>query len=146
QTVGATADGYLPADSVQFNLGDSEELRRVDLTLHRGQRMNVDLVDSHGVPVANAIVIGTLDGGVTSRGASDANGRATFQLSPAGSPVLFVIPTGGSFAIRRVTTLDRDLPALRILVPEAAASLELKTETTEHKAVRDVHFLVRYDG
>jgi hypothetical protein len=146
QTVGATAEGYLPADSVEFNLGDSEELRRVDLTLHRGQRMNVDVVDGHGVPVANAIVIVTLDSAVTSRGTSDSNGHAALQLSPAGSPVLFVIPTGGSFAIHRVTTLDRDLPALRIVIPEPAASLELKTETTEHKAVRDVHFLVRYDG
>ena len=41
---------------------------------------------------------------------------------------------------------QRDLPAMRIVIPDPAALLELKTETTEHKSVRDVHFLVRYDG
>ena len=146
QTVSASADGYLPATAVQFRLGENEELRRADFTLHRGQRMSVDVVDNHGVPIANAIVVATLDNAVTGRVSTDANGRAALQLAPSGSPVLFVIPASGSFAIHRVTTIDRDLPVVRVMVADGTASLDVKTETTEHQPVRDVHFLVRYDG
>src|SRR5262249_55950879 len=55
-------------------------------------------------------------------------------------------PAGGSFAIHRVSPVDRDSVVIRVNVSEPVASLELKTETTEHKPVRDVQFMVRYDG
>jgi len=146
QSVGATADGYLPSDAVEFRLVENEEARRADLTLHRGKRASVDVIDHRGVPIARAAVIATLDGAALARSVSDENGRAEIQLPASGSPVLFVIPAGGSFAVHRVTSIDRDSSVVRINVGEPSASLELKTETTDHRPVRDVNFLVRYDG
>jgi len=146
QTLIAEADGFLPSDPAQFQLVENEELRRADLTLHRGKRMSIDIVDRRGVPIAGAALVAMLDAAMLARALSDGNGHAEVQLPVSGSPVMFVFPSTGSFAIHRVTSVDRDASAIRINVPEPAASLELKTETTEHKPVRDVYFLVRYDG
>jgi hypothetical protein len=146
QTVTAAADGYLPSDASQFRLVENENLRRVDLTLHRGVMTNVEVVDCRGVPLAGASIVAALGNAMIGRAISDSGGRASVQLSVSGSSVLFVVPASGSFAIHRVSAMDREQPSMRIAVPDPAASLELKTETTEHQPVRDVHFLVRYDG
>ena len=146
QTIVAEADGYLPSDPTQFQLVENEDLRRADLTLHRGKRMAIDVVDRRGVPIAGAPLVAMLDSAMLTRALTDGNGRAEVQLPTAGSPVMFVFPSSGSFAIHRVTSADRDASAMRINVPDAVASLELKTETTDHRPVRDVYFLVRYDG
>jgi carboxypeptidase family protein len=146
QSIMAEADGYLPSDATQFQMVENEELRRADLMLRRGKRVAIDIVDRRGAPVAGAAVVAMLDSAMLARALSDGNGRAEVQLPPSGSPVMFVFPSTGSFAIHRVTSVDRDSSAIRINVPEPVASLELKTETTEHKPVRDVYFLVRYDG
>ena len=146
QTVSAAADGYLPSDASQFRLVENENVRRADLTLHRGVLTNVDVVDSRGIPLAGASIVAALGNAMTGRVTSDSAGRASVQLPASGLPILFVVPPSGSFAIHRVTAIDRDRPSIRIAVPDPAASLELRTETTEHQPVRDVHFLVRYDG
>ena len=146
QTIVAEADGYLPSDPTQFQLVENEDLRRADVTLHRGKRITVDVVDRRGVPIAGAPLIAMVDGAILTRASTDGNGRADVQVPASGSPVMFVFPSTGSFAIHRITSVDRDASAIRINVPEPAASLELRTETTEHRPVRDVYFLVRYDG
>jgi len=146
QTVSAAADGYLPSDASQFRLVENENVRRVDLTLHRGVQSSVEVVDGRGIPLAGAIIVVASANTITGRATSNDEGRASVQLPASGASVLFVLPASGSFAIRRVTAIDRDPPTIRIAVRDPAASLDLKTETTEHQPVRDVHFLVRYDG
>src|SRR5205814_10305984 len=108
--------------------------------------MAIDVRGRQGLPIAGAALIAMLDSSMLTRALSDGNGRIELQLPESGSPVIFVFPSSGSFAIHRVTSVDRDSSAIRINIPEAVASLELKTETTDHKPVRDVNFLVRYDG
>lgn len=146
QTVAAQAEGYLPSDSVAFRLVESETGRNVDVTLRRGARKSVEVVDARGVPLPNSTVLESVNNILINMSKAGGDGSVEVQLPAAVSPVLFVIPPNGSFAIHRVSTIERDSASIRILVPDATASLELKTETTEHQPVRDVHFLVRYDG
>jgi hypothetical protein len=146
QSVAAAADGYMPSEPTEFRFLDTDTGRRVDLTLHRGHSKSVEIVDARGLPLPGAMIFESVGDRLVNTFSSGATGRAEVQFPPLESAVLLVAPAGGSFAVHRVTGADRDMPSIRIVVPDPAASLDLKTETTEHQPIRDVHFLVRYDG
>jgi hypothetical protein len=146
QSVAAAADGYMPSDPTEFRFLDTDTGRSVDLTLHRGHIKSVEIVDARGLPLPGAVIFECVGDRLVNTFSGGATGRAEVQLPPLESTVLLVVPASGSFAVHRVTSVDRDLSSIRIVVPDPAASLDLKTETTEHQPIRDVHFLVRYDG
>jgi hypothetical protein len=146
QSLSASADNYLPADDTTFALSPTDVGRSVDLRLKRGAAVHVAIVDQRGTPLANAEVFETADNALLAVTRTSPAGEADLSVPAAGSAVVIVAPVTGSFAIRRVGSADRDAGSVRIAVPDPAASLELRTETTEHASVRGVHFLVRYDG
>ena len=146
QTVSSEAEGYLPSDAQRFRTAESDAARSVDLILRRGQSKRVNIVDARGLSLANAVIFEMVGDRLLNVFSCDATGQADVQLPAAENPVLLAVPPSGSFAVHRVTSVDRDLTSIRIVVPDPIATLDLKTETTDHQPVRGVHFLVRYDG
>lgn len=146
QTLTAEADGYLPSDTAQFRVLESEVVHAADLTVRHGQTKNVEIVDRRGIPLPNAALLEVVDNVLVSSVASGGDGRAAVQVPASGSAILFIVPVTGSFAVHRISAIDRDSKSIRVAVSDPTAVLSLKTETTEHEAVRGVHFLVRYEG
>lgn len=147
QSLSASAEHYLPSDETTFALSQTDIGRSVDLKLKRGTAIHLAVVDQRGVPLPNSEIFETVDNALLALLRTSPSGEADVSVpTTAGSVVLIVAPPTGSFAIRRAGSADREAGSLRIVVPDPAASLELRTETSEHTSVRGVHFLVRYDG
>jgi hypothetical protein len=146
QVVSATAADYLPSQPVSFRLLPTDAGRRVDLAVKRGGVLRLQVVDGRNVPLPAATVFETLDNRLLSVVRTSASGEAEVRMPANASVVLIVVPDAGSFAIRRLGSADREAGSARVVVPDPAASLELRTETSDHAPVRDVHFLVRYEG
>jgi hypothetical protein len=136
----------MPSSPSEFRFLDTDTGRRVDLTLHRGALKSVEIVDARGLPLSGAVIFESVGDRLVNTFSSDATGRAEVQFPPSDAAVLLVVPRSGSFVFHRVTAVDRAAASIRIRVPDPAASLDLKTETTEHQPIRDIYFLVRYDG
>ena len=147
QSLSASAENYLPSDETTFALSQTDVGRSIDLKLKRGTTLHLMVADQRGVPLPNTEVFETVDNALLAMLRTSPSGEADVSVpTSAGSVVLIVAPVTGSFAIRRAGSADREAGSLRIVVPDPIASLELRTETTEHASVRGVHFLVRYDG
>jgi Carboxypeptidase regulatory-like domain len=135
-TINVDAAGFLRPEPIAAGDGD------VRIVLERGLVREVRVVAVDGKPIAGAAVICATSGAMRSSGITNEQGRAKVA-TPAGTATLFAIPKEGSFAIRRVGSEER---SVRIDVPEAAASLEVATLTTDGTPVPDVSLLVRYNG
>jgi hypothetical protein len=146
QTLTATAEKYLPSEPVAFALAPTDTEHHADLRLRRGTAIRVSVVDRNGVPYPMAVLFESVDNVVVNTLETDASGNADVKMPENGSVVLIAVPASGSFAIRRIGAADREARAVRVKVAEGTAILEIKSERVDHVPVRDVQFLVRYDG
>jgi len=146
QTLTATAEKYLPSEPVAFALAPTDTEHHADLRLRRGTAIHVSVVDRNGVPYPMAVLFESVDNVVVNTSETDASGNADVKIPENGSVVLIAVPASGSFAVRRIGAADREARAVRVKVAEGTAMLEIKSERVDHVPVRDVQFMVRYDG
>jgi hypothetical protein len=147
QTLTATADKYLPSEPVAFALSPTDMEHVTELRLKKGTSMRVSVVDRNGVPYPRAIVFEAVDNVLVNTLETGPSGDVEVKMPENGGPVVLIaVPASGSFGVRRIGAADREAHAVRINVADGRATLEIKSERADHVPVRDVHFLVRYDG
>lgn len=146
QTLTATADQFLPSEPVAFALSPTDTEHPADLRLKRGTSIRVSVVDRNDVPYPMAVLFEAVDNVVVNTLETDGSGNAVVKMPENGSVVLIAVPASGSFAVRRIGAPDREAGAVRVKVADGTATLQIKSERADHVPVRDVHFMLRYDG
>jgi hypothetical protein len=141
QLVNVTAPGYLLRDSERF----TDDLK---VTLSQGYPRDLVIEQSDGTPVRGAEAFCVTNGRVRSRAFSGTDGHVTIA-TPADAPsTVYVIPSDGSFAIRRfrapMDEVSSDPVTVRLAPPRS--SLRMRTLTTAGATVPNVKLLLRYDG
>lgn len=142
QVLNVTAPGYLLRDSERLTTDD------VKVTLSQGYPRDLVIEQSDGAPVRGAEAVCVTGGRVRAKAFSGADGRVTIA-TPADAPsTVYVIPSDGSFAIRRfrapLDEVSSDPVTVRVAPP--TSSLRVRTLTTRDTTVPDVNLLLRYDG
>jgi hypothetical protein len=135
------AEKRLRPDPLQFDLDGAR--RDVVIKLSNGQRRDVEVVDAHGDPVANAKVLCVTGAEIRATSTTDEKGVAGID-TPQDASLLYVVPKDGSFATRRLVAADPDRVRLRI--PSGGAAIELVAKTVEGAAVPEVAFMMRFNG
>jgi Carboxypeptidase regulatory-like domain len=147
QTLTASADQFLPGEPVAFSLSTTEADHFAELRLRKGTSIRVSVVDRHGVPYPNAVLFESVDNVLVNTLETGPSGDVDVKLPDGGGSILLIaVPISGSFAVRRIGAADREARTVRINVSDGTGAMEIKSETTDHVPIRDVHFLVRYDG
>jgi hypothetical protein len=141
QLVSVTAPGYLLRDSERF----TDDLK---VTLSQGYPRDLVIEQSDGTAVRGAEALCVTNGRVRSRAFSGIDGHVTIA-TPADAPsTVYVIPSDGSFAIRRfrapMDEVSSDPVTVRLAPPRS--SLRVRTLTTAGATVPNVKLLLRYDG
>lgn len=142
QLVNVTAPGYLLRDSQKLTTDD------VKITLSQGYPRDLVIEQRDGAPVRGAEVLCVANGKARAKAFSGADGRVTIA-TPADAPsTVYVIPSDGSFAIRRfrapMDEVSSDPVTVRVAPP--TSSLRVRTLTTEGATVPNVNLLLRYNG
>lgn len=141
QMVNVTAPGYLLRDSERF----TDDLK---VTLSQGYPRDLVIEQSDGTAVRGAEAFCVANGKVRSRALSGIDGHVTIA-TPADAPsTVYVIPSDGSFAIRRFRAPMDEVSSGPVTVRLAPprSSLRVRTVTTAGATVPNVKLLVRYDG
>jgi len=141
QLVSVTAPGYLLRDSERV----TDDLK---VTLSQGYPRDLVIEQSDGTAVRGAEALCVANGRVRARAFSGSDGHVTIA-TPADTPsTVYVIPSDGSFAIRRfrapMDEVSSDPVTVRLAPP--TSSLRVRTLTTAGAAVPNVNLLFRYDG
>lgn len=140
-TFGVVAPAFLRPDNREIEIAQQDD-EQVDVTLQRGVVRGVDVVSANGVADKATIVVAT-GAVIRATAQTDAHGHATIP-TPANVPgTIYVFPADGSLAVRRI---EPKPTALRIEVPEGAASIDVSTLTTDDQPVSELSLLMRYDG
>ena len=141
QLVNVTAPGYLLRDSAR--LTDDGKV-----TLSQGYPRDLVIEQSDGTAVRGAEALCVTNGRVRAKTFGSADGHVTIA-TPADAPsTVYLIPSDGSFAIRRfrapLDEVSSDPVTVRVAPP--TSSLRVRTLTTGGATVPDVNLLLRYDG
>jgi hypothetical protein len=141
----ASAPRYLQSSPVTFKLAEGERLRELDVRVDPGRLLPLQVVDSAGVAIDEAIIMAATAGNVRSHTKTDVHGAATVAVPTGEAATVFILPQEGSFAIVRVasgTAIERQ----RIVVPTPSSSLDVLARTTAGKPIQQVALLMRYNG
>jgi hypothetical protein len=120
-----------------IEIAEQDESKTADFPLSRGTEQVINFFWPGGEPVANATVMeGVLSDGLNAAwtGATDATGQLKLRIRRGETKTLFVIPAEGSFA--PVHVIAADGKAMRVVVPQPAASLVMNFVDGEKKSVR----------
>ena len=141
QRVNVTAPGYLLRDSEPF----TDDLK---VTLSQGYPRDLVIEQSDGTAVRGAEVLCMTNGKARSKAVSGTDGHVTIATPVDAPSTVYVIPSDGSFAIRRFgAPLDEvSSDPVIVRVAPSTSSLRVRTLTTAGVAVPNVKLLLRYDG
>lgn len=141
QLVNVTAPGYLLRDSERF----TDDLK---VTLSQGYPRDLVIEQSDGTAVRGAEALCVTNGRVRSRAFSGIDGHVTIATPVDAPSTVYVIPSDGSFAIRRFRApLDEvSSDPVTVRVAPSTSSLRVRTLTTAGATVPNVKLLLRYDG
>lgn len=142
-TLTAKNDSHLESEPVVIRMVEQDRMREVNFSLRGGRERRVEVVAQDGLPFREASLIHTVDGRVDRIYTTDDRGSVAVRTADSGS-VIYVLPREGSFAVVRFTSGTPDVA--RVVVPDPNASLFLRAVDDRGKPIRDVRFLVRYDG
>lgn len=141
---------YMKPATLEFELGDGDPSRRVEVRLERGRDVLVRVKRDDGKPIPGAVVAdGLVSDGTrpVGRYRASTSGVATLRGRPGEEKTLYVIPADGSFAIAKVTLDDKALAeGIDVVVPQAESALIIRTKDEEGAALENIRFIVRYNG
>jgi hypothetical protein len=146
-TITPRAAGFLPGERVTLHVAKSDGDRTLTFALDRGTLVSVVVMDTNGELVADALLASdfTPDGLKLKRLLrTDAEGRATVPVREKTTKTLYVLPRDGSIAI--VTIAGGGEGPIRIVMPDAVASLSLHARTKDGEPLPRVGYELRYDG
>ncbi|HEX6083912.1 MAG TPA: carboxypeptidase-like regulatory domain-containing protein [Thermoanaerobaculia bacterium] len=133
------ADGFLRPAPLKFELDGAH--RDVVVTLDKGTRRTVEVIDARGAPVADARVLCVANNEVRASALTNAKGVVKLDMPADGDLLLYVIPREGSFLVQRVAA-----DVIRVRIPAAGAAIDLVAKTIEGAAVPEVAFMMRFNG
>ncbi|MBV9496703.1 MAG: carboxypeptidase regulatory-like domain-containing protein [Acidobacteria bacterium] len=142
QSLHVFADGYMRPRPNEFSLDERTADHEETLQLESGRRRTVEVVGADGAAVPGARLVCAADGRVLSVATTGADGRAPIATPEDGASTLYVIPVGGSLAVRKFGNAGIE----RVRVPAGSASLEVATLTVDGAPVAGVNLLMRYNG
>lgn len=144
-TMRVNGDGYLATDDLSFDVTAADEVLERRVTLASGTTRDLQIVDAHGQPVAGAVVLASTDGHVRALANTDDQGRVRIATPKDSTCAIWIVPNGGSLAAYR---LERAAAAgaTRIVVPDATASLDVRTLLSDGTPLPNVSFILRYNG
>lgn len=143
-TIRVNRDGYLVADEVSVDVSDADTIIEKNFTLAAGTPRELEVVDVHAKPISGALVLASAGGRVRALANTDAQGRARIATPKNTACAIWVVPDGGSLA---AFPLERDAKnAARIVVPDAAGSLDVQTLLSDGTPLSNVNFVLRYNG
>ena len=139
----AIADGYLESAPVSVRLEEADRRLDVDMRIERGKERVVGVVNQSRIPLQGASVIHTVDGVMQRFLTTDELGEVRLPMPARAQNVVYVVPREGSLAVSR---LRGDVVRATIVVPDAVASLQLRTSDSGGRPIPNVRFLMRLDG
>lgn len=142
-SVGVNAPSYLMIDEVPVQIAERADERR-DFTLQRGVGRHIEVITAQGSAAQRAIVVCATGAAVRASAITDASGHADLAMPADEAAVIYVFPTEGSLAVRRIEPAAA--AAVKIIVPPGTSSLRLATLTTTDEPVANMSLLMRYDG
>jgi hypothetical protein len=142
-TLDVISSRYLLRDSVAFDAHDADSVVRQRIVMNSGRPQSIDVVDDHGAPLPDALVVCTTDANLRAVVRTDLRGHAVLMTPPGDPGMVWVAPANGSLAAVR---LGRDQAPAKIVVPPPSASLDVSLRTTTGEGVPHVSLLLRYNG
>jgi hypothetical protein len=142
-TLDVISPRYLLRDSVAFDAREADSVVRERIVVNSGRPRSIDVVDDHGSPLPDALVVCTTGASLRNVVRTDSRGHAILITPPDDPGMVWVAPANGSLAAVR---LDRDQASAKIIVPPPSASLEVSLRTTTGVGVPHVSLLLRYNG
>jgi hypothetical protein len=141
----ASAPRYLQSSPVTFNLTANERLRELDVNVDPGRLQSLQVVDSAGAAVDEAIIMAATGRNVRSHTRTDVHGVANVAVPTGEAATVFILPQEGSFAIVRVAA-GAATERQRVVIPAPSSSLDVLARTTAGKPIQQVALLMRYNG
>ena len=148
-TVSAAASGFITPKSVEFDLTADQSGRDLTILLTRGVSGAIHIVDTSGKPCANAAVAELAGGRFLETRFADESGAMSMTIAEGESRLLVVVPREGSFAIVHVDAqqlVDGSGQGLSVVVPDASAVLDVKTQSDRGDPIPNVVLGLRYNG
>lgn len=142
-TIDVISPRYLLHDSVAFEAREADSVVRQQIVVNSGRPRAIDVVDDHGAPLADALVVCTTDATLRAVSRTDSHGHAILMTPPGDPGMVWVAPANGSVAALR---LDRDQASAKIAVRPPSASLDVNLRTVTGEGVPHVSLLLRYNG
>ncbi|HEX7832299.1 MAG TPA: carboxypeptidase-like regulatory domain-containing protein [Thermoanaerobaculia bacterium] len=141
---------HLRPETVEFELGDDDPDKRVELVLQRGAQFAVRVRREDGTPIAGAMIAdGLIEDGSRpiARYKTSETGEAIVRGLPDEEKTLYVIPAQGSFTIEHVV-MDAQTRehGVDVTVPEAKSALVIRARDGKGAGLDNVKFAVRYNG
>jgi hypothetical protein len=115
----------------------------VELRIERGRNSIIRVVTRAGVPLRETSLIHAVDGVMQRTVVTNELGEALVPLPERAQSVIYAVPREGSLAVARVRP---NVETHTIVIPDAVASIELRTEDGEGEPIPNVRFLMRMDG
>lgn len=145
----ATAPGFIKPASVEFDLTPEDSSRDIAVSMTRGVSGTIRIVDARGAPLPKAAMAEVAGARFLEMRNADDSGAATLTIPDGESRTLVIVPREGSFAVvhvdaKQLTTHASD--PLILSVPDATASLTVKTQSSRGEPVADVVLALRYNG
>jgi hypothetical protein len=134
---------HLLGDAVAFEAREADQVVWQQIAVNSGRPQSIDVVDNHGSPLPDALVVCTTEGSLRAVARTDFRGHAVLMTPPGDPGMAWVAPPAGSLAGLR---LDRGLTPAKIVVPPPSASLDVSLRTTTGEGVPHVSLLLRYNG
>ena len=146
-TLNATASGYVQGEPVRVELRESDGDREVELPLLRGVQVRVTATDSRLQPIAGAAVLMDFapTGALTRLNRTAADGTIVVTVPEKGTKTIFVVPKESSLALVRLSARDAD-SGVRVVVPDAVATLRVQTMTTDEEPLPRIGVALRLGG
>jgi hypothetical protein len=142
-TLEVISQRHLLRDSVAFEAHEADSVVAQRIVVNSGRPQALDIVDDHGLPLPDALVVCMNDGDLRAVARTDMRGHAVLMTPPEDPGMVWVAPATGSIASLR---LHRDQPVAKIVVPPPSASLDVNLRTTTGEGVPHVSLLLRYNG
>lgn len=142
-TLDVISQRHLLREGVAFDAREADSVVRQRIVVNSGRPQSIDVVDDHGSPLPDALVVCTTDASLRAFTRTDLRGHAVLMTPPGDPGMAWVAPVTGSLAVVR---LDRDQASTKIVVPPPSASLDVSLRTTTGEGVPHVSLLLRYNG
>ncbi len=141
QSLQASSPRHGRSNAVRVQMVEHEMERHVLLAFRPSIERELIVIDLRGVPLVGAFVMDAV--GNTRR--TDAEGRVAVSASKAAVAEVFVVPREGSFAVISVD-FSKGPNSLSVRIPDATASLNVRTQRRSGDPIEGTFFLVRFNG